>query len=344
MHFAIPSRAADQSLPGSPTFKMRSKSKNYAPPLLSQLWSSVFASESDSFERKRRSSRRSAVSAAVLLVILVVVAFFFVVYFVAVKLTSSVQPDGPSVVLVLGLDYKAYKNDYLQKIIDNRKEYADAQGYGLYVRDIHDFDSRVNDPEKNEWKKMPLIRAAIDQHPRSDYFWYLDQNALIMNPNLNLEEHITDPKKLNTLVLRDIPIVPPDGTIRTYRHVPADRMKFIISQDHEGLQTGSFILKNEEYSKFVLDSWSDKLYQEYTFAKKDKGALEHLAQWHPTVLSKMAVIPQRTFNSYPNGVGESLYQDGDFVASFAGCEAPERNCIREFERLWDNRGRVVVKK
>lgn len=276
MHFAIPSRAGDSSLPGSPSFRAKSKSKTYSPSFLSQIYETIVKSESDSlssFDRKRKSSRRSAISTVLLLAIIVLVTFVVVIYFVAQRLSSVVQASGPSIVLVLGLDGDHYKDDYLQKIVSNRKEYADAQGYGLYVRDVKDFDHRVIDPEKTEWKKLPLLRAAMQDHPGAKFYWYLDQNAIIMNPNLNLEEHILEPKRLNSLVLRDIPIVPPDSTIRTYRHVPADRMKFIISQDHEGLQTSSFILKNEEYSKYVVDAWFDKLYQEYTFAKKDKGAL-----------------------------------------------------------------------
>lgn len=42
-------------------------------------------------------------------------------------------------------------------------------------------------------------------------------------------------------------------------------------------------------------------------------------QWHPTILSKIALVPQRTMASYVRENLGSGYQDGDFVALFAGC-------------------------
>lgn len=44
-------------------------------------------------------------------------------------------------------------------------------------------------------------------------------------------------------------------------------------------------------------------------------------QWHPTILSKLALVPQRIMNSYSTGTEEtSLYKEGDFVIHFNGCE------------------------
>lgn len=170
------------------------------------------------------------------------------------------------------------------------------------------------------------------------------QNAIIMNPNVNIRTEVLEPKKLTNVVLRDIPVVPPDSVIRTYKHVPADRMKFIITQDHDGFQPGSFILKNSLYADFVLDAWADSLYRKYSFAKDEKSALDHLTQWHPTVLSKLAVVPQRLLSSYPSGVADAMYADGDFVINFAGCDEVERSCTREFDRYWDHREQAVKKK
>ncbi|KAK9464874.1 galactosyl transferase GMA12/MNN10 family-domain-containing protein [Lipomyces arxii] len=346
MHFSIPARSIDQPLPGSPSFKAKSRASSYRNSFFGNLmakfafYRSPPPGSSSAFDKKRNSSRRSTLSVILLIVASAALIVIYLFYLVFANIGDS-EPTGPRVVLVLGLDNTKYKENYLAKVVENRREYADAHGYGLYIRYMSDFKELVKDPFKPGWYKLPLLRAAIHEQPDAAYFWYLDQNAIIMNPNLDIESHITDPKRLNTLVLRDVSVVPPDSTIRTYRHVPADRVKFIISQDHDGFQTGSFILKNEEYAKYLLDAWFDKLYQEYSFSKDEKSALEHIAQWHPTVLSKMAVIPQRIFNAYPNGVGESQYQDGDFVASLVGCDTPERSCVREFERLWDNRGRVV---
>jgi mannan polymerase II complex MNN11 subunit len=64
---------------------------------------------------------------------------------------------------------------------------------------------------------------------------------------------------------------------------------------------------------------------------------EHIVQWHPTILSKLALIPQRTFNSYNKGDTEGAYKDGDFVIRFPGCDEPGRSCTGEseiFSKQW----------
>ncbi|KAK9473739.1 galactosyl transferase GMA12/MNN10 family-domain-containing protein [Dipodascopsis tothii] len=322
MHFSLPARASDRSLPGSSGYKPRRGGSS-------------------------RNVRTTAVLAGLVLAGLLAL-------WVAGKLLvalgglvfGAAALSGPGsefrAVMVLPLDRTIYKDDHLAKVIENRKEYADAHGFGLFVQDIQEHSKKLAGSPKS-WAKILVMRDAMAKYPGADVFWYLDQTALIMNPNIDLVSDIVEPKKLNGLMLRDVPVVPPDSVIRTYRHVPADRMRFIISQDHEGFQPTSFVLRNGLYANYVLDAWFDKLYRSYSFAKDDRSALEHLAQWHPTALSKMAVVPQRTFAAYPSGVPDAQYADGDFVISFVGCDSPERSCVREFDRYWDDRGRVVKK-
>lgn len=113
----------------------------------------------------------------------------------------------------------------------------------------------------------------MTEYPHSDYFWYLDQHAIIMNPNLSLKDHITNPTRLNQLMLRDVSVVPPDSVIKTYRHVPAERISFILTQDHKGLQPGSMIIRSGEWATFLLDSWYDPIYRFYNFQKAETHAL-----------------------------------------------------------------------
>lgn len=41
-------------------------------------------------------------------------------------------------------------------------------------------------------------------------------------------------------------------------------------------------------------------------------------QWHPTILSKLAIVPQRLINAYSKGQGD-LYKEDDIVVRFPGC-------------------------
>lgn len=67
---------------------------------------------------------------------------------------------------------------------------------------------------------------------------------------------------------------------------------------------------------------------------------EHIVQWHPTILSKLALVPQRTLNGYSQLEQASeggAYRDGDFVIRFNGCDQPGRSCEGEaepFSKQW----------
>lgn len=66
-------------------------------------------------------------------------------------------------------------------------------------------------------------------------------------------------------------------------------------------------------------------------------------QWHPTVLARTALVPQRLLSSYsnesPGASADGTYKDGDFVIQFHGCdEGAGRDCARELEpyyKLWE---------
>jgi mannan polymerase II complex MNN11 subunit len=94
-----------------------------------------------------------------------------------------------------------------------------------------------------------------------------------MNPELSLQEHVLEKSKLESLMMKDKPIVPPDSVIRTFSHLKVDQIDFIISQDQEGLCPESFLLRRGEWAQFFLDTWFDPLYRSYNFQKAEGHAL-----------------------------------------------------------------------
>lgn len=80
-------------------------------------------------------------------------------------------------------------------------------------------------------------------------------------------------KRLEELMIRDQPIVPPDSVIKTFPHLKGQNIDFVLTQDKEGLAQGSFIIRRGEWSKFFLDTWFDPLYRSYNFQKADTHAL-----------------------------------------------------------------------
>lgn len=157
-------------------------------------------------------------------------------------------------------------------------------------------------------------------YPHSSHFFYLDEHALIMNEVLSIHDHIMKPSRLKEIVQPDRPVVPPDSVIHTSSNSNPEGIDLVITQDGEGIAQGSFIIRRGDWAEFFLDAWFDPLYRSYNFQRAEGHALEHLVQWHGTVLARMALVPQRIMNSYVRGPQNETYKEGDFVAVFHDCD------------------------
>lgn len=251
--------------------------------------------------------------------------------------------ENPTVVLVLGLDYDIFSPEYLEKIIDNRKHYAMAHGYALYARFVQEFkdDYSHSFSGKSSWAKIPLCRAALLAFPTAKYFWYLDETALIMNPLVDLEESLLNPKSLGSLMIKDVPVVKNSDIIKTFKYTKTEQVQFIISQDDEGLNPISFIFKNSDYSNSLMEYWGEPCHREYKgFVRAETSALNHLSIWHHSILSKIAVVPPRTIAALAVSSDiDRAYSDGDFVAIF-DCDSESKACMNTFNKFWNGRGQV----
>jgi len=252
---------------------------------------------------------------------------------------SNRIPSGtPPAVIVTVLDHDKYGKEYINNIKENRIQYAAKHGYATFFPTIKDYEL-AGAPDT--WSRVPAVRHALTKFPYTTFVWFLDQNSLIMNPAKTIEHNIMDPKKIEGMMLRDQPVVPPDSVIKTFPQLKGANIDLVLTQDREGLSQGSFIVRRGEWAKFFLDTWFDPLYRSYNFQRADTHALEHIVQWHPTILSKLALVPQRTMNAY-NKVGSTSesgtnYVDGDFVIRFPKCEDTGRDCAKEaqpFENQW----------
>jgi mannan polymerase II complex MNN11 subunit len=123
------------------------------------------------------------------------------------------------------------------------------------------------------------MRHAMTVFPHSTFFWFLDSSALIMNPTLPLEANILDKARLESLMIVNVPVVPPDSVIRTFAHLKGDRIDLILSQDKDGLNTNSFIVRRGDWARYFLDAWYDPIYRSYNFQKAETHALEHIVQY-----------------------------------------------------------------
>jgi mannan polymerase II complex MNN11 subunit len=137
---------------------------------------------------------------------------------------------------------------------------------------VSDYNEAVGDAPKS-WAVVPAVRHAMATHPHSKYFFHLAANALIMNPTKSLKSHLLGKGRLEELMMKDVPIVPPDSIIKTFSHQTEKDVDLIVTQEKEDLNPGSFILKNGDFARFFLDIWFDPLYRNYNFAKAETHGL-----------------------------------------------------------------------
>lgn len=143
-------------------------------------------------------------------------------------------------------------------------------GYATFFPTEEDYDLNG---APNSWARVPAMRHAMTKFPHSTYFWFLDQNSLIMNPFLTVESDIMNPKLLESLMIKDQSIVPPDSVIKTFSHLKGSQVDLVLTQDKDGLAQGSFVLRRGDWARFFLDTWFDPLYRSYNFQKADAHAL-----------------------------------------------------------------------
>jgi mannan polymerase II complex MNN11 subunit len=115
-----------------------------------------------------------------------------------------------------------------------------------------------------------------------------------MNPELKVETHIMDRKRIESLMIKDQPIVPPNSVIKTWPHLKGENVEFVLTQDKEGLAPGSFIVKRGDWGKFFLDTWFDPLYRSYNFQKADAHALVRSS----TFLMPYSLYTNRVIGTY----------------------------------------------
>jgi mannan polymerase II complex MNN11 subunit len=257
--------------------------------------------------------------------------------------------SNPSVVLVTVFNEATMSTSLMDNVRKNREDYAARHGYTNFFTNVTTYENIIS-PSPASWSIVPALRHALSSHPTTTYFWALSAHALIMNPSLSLSTQIF--ANLSSIMQKDVPVVPPDSVIHTFSHIKPAHVHLILSQDMDNLAHTSIILRNnpahmdtrepDNWALFFLDAWLDPLYRTYAFQKAEQHALEHMVQWHPTILAKVALVEQRLMNSYnfayepKEGLDgnirkhDAMWQAGDFVVNLKDCDITEaRDCDRE---------------
>jgi hypothetical protein len=142
-------------------------------------------------------------------------------------------------------------------------------GYATFFPKLGSYDLKG---APSSWAKVVAMRHAMTKYPDATYIWYLEQDSFIMNPSLKVED-IMKPARLESLMIKDHPVVPPDSIIKTFAHLKGGDVEFVLTQDKDGLSTGSFLVRNGEWAEFFLETWFDPIYRSYNFQKAETHAL-----------------------------------------------------------------------
>ena len=221
-------------------------------------------------------------------------------------------------------------------------------GYRTVYANMSTYDSLIH-PAPKSWTLIPALRHALMNNPQASHIFSLTARALITNSTLSLESHILDHDVLPSLMIKDVPVVPPDSVIHTFSHLTTSQAHLILTQDLNNLAHTSMLLRNSLWSRYLLDVWFDPLYRAYNFQKAEQHALEHVVQWHPTILAKLVLIQSRRMNSYSYSEPperevetgtvrfvDTMWQEGDFLVNFNGCDQyDDESCGSKFDSYYE---------
>lgn len=263
---------------------------------------------------------------------------------------GHVAPYGDKVVL---LSASNNNSEWEQHMLDrsrvNRQEYCNLHGYKCLLMNLDHVKQEDNKNKKNKdhivWSKIRAIEQAFNSHLQAEWIWWMDTDVLIMNPYIELGEHLLGNRALTERLTYGRPIRSPDGSFEGSHYfskgqIEASNIHLLISQDFYGINAGSFFLRRSQFSKFLLDIWYDEHFVEKNFVFREQQALNHLLRTHETILQHTGLYPQRLFNSYRGQSTDTLrYQDGDLAIHLAGCRASSE-CKDKYDELFQVRKRV----
>jgi hypothetical protein len=174
----------------------------------------------------------------------------------------------------------SYHTENLQPLADytwpNKVEYAERHGYDHFCK-VTPLGSM-----QPAGGKIPAIKDYIDTHTDIDWVWWVDTDTLITNFNIKVEEQLD----------------------KNY--------DFIISTDGNGINSGSFFLRNNDNGRAFIDHLLN-VYNDFENRYGMLGEQESIAQSYN--------MPEWK----PDKLGErGWWEPGDFLVHWPGSSLETR--------------------
>ena len=104
--------------------------------------------------------------------------------------------------------------------------------------DSNEFDvSREKHPV---WVKLPSIAKALETYPSAEWIWWLDLDALIMTPHLDLHSYLLSPSAMKWRLLQNHTVIPNDRIDAFEKPLPMIRTGEVYRITAANLVYGSF--------------------------------------------------------------------------------------------------------
>lgn len=187
----------------------------------------------------------------------------------------------------------------VERVTENRRRYCERHANVHFLIDtVGAFGGMVEvDPK---WGKIYQAHHLLKDY---DWIWLLDADALIMNASISLHNLI-------------------GNVVETFDH----QIDIIISRDYNNFNTGSFMLRQSDWTELLLKEWllrKDTVI-DYNNWMEQSGLISMIEDNSLNMNEHMATVPQRLINSYTNlracngkRTPTCEYQRGDFVVHAA---------------------------
>jgi hypothetical protein len=198
------------------------------------------------------------------------------------------DPAGPrpdQIILLCASDGKGH-NGGIENLFEqtqvNRQAYADFHGYTYHFINISKYDIGGSHPV---WAKLPAIAETFNTFPDAQWIWWLDLDALIMTPSVDLNELLLSHAALEKKILTGQTFNRPGGgetEVATPEKFDVKNIDLIFSQDHNGINAGSFFIRRSHWTRMFMDIWADPVFIMKPWLGQEQSAV---VSFHPTATS-----------------------------------------------------------
>jgi len=189
------------------------------------------------------------------------------------------DPAGPrpeQIVILTATDGGGHNggiDNIVERAAANRKAYCEFQGYTYHFVNISKFDLDGAHPV---WKKLPAIVETFNTYPDAQWVWMLDLDAIIMTPTADLREILLSKKGMERALDRNAPLHQANWKslgLWTPDTVDFQNTDFLIAQDHNGVNAGSFFVRRSKFTQLFIDMWADPFFRKMNWPGQEQEAI-----------------------------------------------------------------------